>query len=129
MNLFYRDCGFLSVTDHNGCFRSKLHKTFQCVCCFSLGAGLQHFSHSDQSEDHCRRLKIKVHHVIFHSSHVPADLSACHGKKHIHAPDKGRHGAKGNKRVHIVGSVPETFESADKKLLVNDHDDPCKKQL
>ena len=129
LNLFNRNGKFLSVSYYNCSFRSQLHEAFQCIGCFSLGTGLQHFSYSDQCQDHGRGFKIEIHHVIHNCGRISVYLRSCHGEQCIDTPQKRCHGTKCYQSIHIRRTVPQTLKSADKKFLVDHHDDSCKKQL
>ena len=91
--------------------------------------GLQHLSHRDQRQDHGRRLEVKLMHVGHDALQVAVHLSRRHGKQGVQAVAKGRRRSKGHQRIHIGRSVDQAFKSADKKLLVDHHDDSCQQKL
>ena len=107
----------------------KPHQAFQGVRCFSLGARFKHLAHGDQRQNHGRGLKIEFVHVGHDALHVSLRLRLRHCEQRIDAPDKGCHGAEGDQRVHIGRAPPEAPEAADKKRLIDDHDDTGQQQL
>ena len=55
---------FLSVPDHRRCFGRQLHQALEGVRRPALGPGFQHLADRDQSQNHGRGLKVKLHHVL-----------------------------------------------------------------
>ena len=128
-DLFDGHRSLLSVPDNNCCLRCQLHQTFQRIRCLSLRSGFQHFSNCDQGKDHGCRFKIELHHVIHNCCRISVHLCPYHCKKYINTPQKGCHGTKCYKGIHIWCTMPQTLKAADKKFLVNDHYDSGEKKL
>ena len=127
--LLDRDGGLLTISKNDGSFGGKLHETLKCIGGSALGTCFKHFADSDEGQDHGCRFKVKFHHIIHDSCRITVHLCSCHGKECIDTPYKGCHRAECDQRVHIRGTVPQTLKSADKKFLVDDHDDPGKQHL
>ena len=88
VNLFDRNGYFLIASKNNGGFWGKFHEALKSISRFSLGTGFEHFSNSDQRQDHCGGLEIKFHHVVHNGSRITVYLCSCHGKKCVDTPYK-----------------------------------------
>ena len=62
-------------------------------------------------------------HVPHGAYRVAAGLRRRHHEEHARAVDERRRGAERDQRVHVRRAVHQARESADEKLLVNDHAD------
>ena len=107
----------------------KLHQALQRVRRASLGPGLQHLAHCDQSQYHRSGFEIELHHILRDRSHISIGLRACHREQHHRAVDKGRAGAHGDQRIHVGRAVQQALKPAHEKLLVDHHDDGGQKEL
>ena len=119
----------LTVSDDGGGLGRQLHQTLEGVRRFPLGPRFQHLAYRDQGQDHGRRLKVKFHHVLRDRGGISVRLCPCHGKEHGCAVHEGCPGSQRDQGVHIGSPVEEALKSADKKLLVDHHDNACQKQL
>ena len=88
VDLFDRNGSFLVIAKNNGGLWGKLHEALESIGRFSLGTGFEHFSNSDQRQDHCGGLEIKFHHVVHNGSRITVYLCSCHGKKCVDTPYK-----------------------------------------
>ena len=118
-----------TIPQQGGRFGGQLHQALQCIGGLALGAGLQHLAHRDQGQDHGRRLKVELHHIVHDQLVVAVHLCAGHGKQGVGAPHKAGHGAHGHQRVHVGGAVDQPLEAIDEELLVDHHHDARQQQL
>ena len=128
-DLFHGDHGLRPVPDHGGGLRGQLHQALESVGGFSLAAGLQHFAHGDEGEDHGGRLKVELVHIGHDGVHIAPHLGAGHGKEGVGAVHEGRRGTQSHQRVHIGGAAPQAPEAGDKEFLVDDHDGHGEQEL
>ena len=68
-------------------------------------------------------------HIGHHAVRISAHLSVGHQEERRHTPDIGRHGAERHKGVHVGRTVQKSTKSADKKALIDDHDDARQNHL
>ena len=68
-------------------------------------------------------------HIGHHGIHIALDLCVRHGEQGEGAITKGCRSAQRNQCVHVGRTVPQTLEPADKKLLIDDHNDHRQQQL
>ena len=128
-HLIHRDLPLDPILNHGRGLWCQLHQAFERIGGFSLGMCLQHLTDGDQRQNHGCRFKIKLVHQGHDLFRIPFHLCIGHGKDRVSAVHKGCHGTKGNQRVHIRSSVPEASESADEKLLINDHNNRSQNHL
>ena len=128
-HLLQRNGHLRAVPQQRGGFGSQLHQPFQRIGGPALGAGLQHFAKGDERQDGGGGLKVKFVHIGHHSVHVAPHLRVRHGKQGKGAVPEGRRRAQRDQRVHVGRAVPQAFESADEKFLVDDHDNDGQQQL
>ena len=118
-----------ALPQEGGGLGGQLHQALEGAGGLALAAGFQHLAHRDEGEDHGRRLKVQLHHIIHHPGGIAVDLGVGHLKDRVGAPDKGGGGPQGHQGVHVGGAVQQALETADEKLLVDDHDDAGQQQL
>ena len=68
-------------------------------------------------------------HVVHDGVSIALDLGICHGEQRTGAVQERHTGAERHQCVHVRRSVPQAFEAADEKLLVDDHDRSRQEQL
>ena len=120
---------FRAVPQQGGGLGGQLHQALEGVGGLALGAGFQHLAHRDEGQDHGRRLKVELHHIVHDQLAVAVHLGAGHGKQRVGAPHKACHGAQRHQRVHVGRAVDEALEAVDEELLVDDHHDARQQQL
>ena len=129
LHLVDRDFSFFSFPKDSGRLRRQLHQTFERVGGPSLGAGLQRLAHGDQGKNHGRRLEIKLMHVAHNRRRISLQLRAAHGQQSVDAVAKRSAGAHGHQGIHVWRPVDQPFKTADKKLLIDHHDDDRQQHL
>ena len=120
---------FRAVPQQGGGLGGQLHQALEGIGGLALGAGFQHLAHRDEGQDHRRRLKVELHHIVHDQLAVAVHLGAGHGKQRVGAPHKACHGAQRHQRVHVGRAVDEALEAVDEELLVDDHHDARQQQL
>ena len=68
-------------------------------------------------------------HIWHYGIHIHAHLRICHSKQRINTVSIRSCRTKGNQCVHIRRFMNQSFKSADKELLVDDHNNRSQKQL
>ena len=101
----------------------KLHQPLKRVGGSALGACLEHLTDGDERQDHRGGLEVEVHHIRHDRLVVLVDHRAGHGEQHVDAPHERHAAAHRNQRIHIRRAVQHAVEPADKKFLVDEHDD------
>ena len=68
-------------------------------------------------------------HVAHDRVHAAFHLGVCHHEQGVGAPGEGGTGSEGYQGVHIRRTVQQALKAADKKFLVDHHDDHGEKEL
>ena len=122
-HLFNGDSDLRAVPQKGGGLGRQLHQPLQSIRGFALGTGFQHFAQGNQGQNRGGGFKIEFVHIDHDRIHLALYLGVRHGEQGEGAVAKGCRSAQRNQSVHVGRTMPQALKPADKKLLIDDHDD------